>query len=363
MSQPSTIAIDGPAASGKSTLALKLAERIDYLFFDTGVMYRAVTWLAMQRSIPVEDEPTVSLLAENTQIDVRPATKKDGRTNDVLAEGMDITWEIRDPEVDARVSIVAAYPGVRQALLQQQRRVGLRGRIVMVGRDIGTVVLPDADLKIYLDASAEQRARRRADELSARGQAADYEKILESMRIRDHIDSSRKVAPLQAAPDAVILNSDYLDADQVLQIATRWVIRDSAKQPALQGVVDLITVLANDVPAMVWFYRQVLGFEPISENGGYVEFQHQGVRFAICARSVMAEYTHHPTFQEEKSGQSFELAFLVESLATVDETYIDLLARGAKPISAPENMPWGQRTAFFADPEGYIHEIFANRPA
>jgi cytidylate kinase len=333
------------------------------LFFDTGVMYRAITWLALQRDIPLEDEKKVTRLAENTQIDVRPASKNDGRTNDVLVDGQDVTWEIREPLVDAQVSIVAAYPGVRHALTLQQRRVGLRGRIVMVGRDIGTVVLPDADLKIYLDASPEQRAHRRTDELSARGQAADFEEILDSMRKRDHIDSSRKVAPLQAAPDAVRLISDHLNADQVLQIAVRWAEQGLGQLPLFSGAIDLITILADDVPAMVRFYEQVLGFTPLSDTGGYVEFKHQGVRFAICNRTILADITQHPSCQAEPAGQSFELAFLVKNPSAVDETYLELLARGASPVSAPQDMPWGQRTAFFADPEGYIHEIFANPPA
>ena len=361
--QPSTIAIDGPAGSGKSTLALKLAEKINYLFFDTGVMYRAVTWLATQRGIPVEDEASITLLAEKSQIDVRPATIQDGRTNDVLAEGADITWEIRTPQVDASVSIVAAYPGVRQALTHQQRRVGQRGRIVMVGRDIGTVVLPEADLKIYLDASVQARASRRAAELATRGQPANYEEILTSMRLRDQIDSSRQVAPLKAAPDAVRLISDHLDADQVLEIAARWVTHGSAKQPPLTGKIDLITVLAEDMVGMVHFYQQVLGFMPVTNSGSYIEFEHQGIRFAICQRSVLADITRHPAYQQEKLGESFELAFLVDAPAAVDVAYLEVLARGAAPVHPPQDMPWGQRTAFFADPEGNIHEIFANPPS
>jgi cytidylate kinase len=214
---PSVIAIDGPAASGKSTLGLRLANALGYLFFDTGIMYRAVTWLALQRGIDVRDEAAVTALAEKTQIEVAPASRPDGRAGDVLVEGIDITWETRLPEVEANVSIVSAYRGVRSALSQQQRRIGQRGHIVMVGRDIGTVVLPEADLKIYLDASAEQRARRRYDEIIARGAQADYNEILSKVIERDRIDSTRDVAPLKAAEDAIVLDSDKLDADEVFE--------------------------------------------------------------------------------------------------------------------------------------------------
>jgi cytidylate kinase len=212
---PSIIAIDGPAASGKSTLGKRIADSLGYLFFDTGVMYRAVTWGALQRGIAISDEAAVTRLAETAQIDVRPPTQDDGRACDVLLDGADITWETRRPEVDANVSPVSAYRGVRQALASQQRRIGLRGRVVMVGRDIGTVVLPEADLKIYLDASAEERARRRYEEIRRRGEKADYEAILSGVRRRDEIDSTRAFSPLKAAADAVILDSDKLNADEV----------------------------------------------------------------------------------------------------------------------------------------------------
>jgi cytidylate kinase len=216
-SPPSTIAIDGPAASGKSTIGLRLAHALDYTFFDTGVMYRAVTWLALQRGLDLLDESAVTKLAEEANLDIRPASKEDGRTSDVLADGGDITWEIRRPEVDANVSVVSAYAGVRRALSAQQRRIGLRGKIVMVGRDIGTVVLPEADLKIYLDASAEERARRRYNEIIARNEQAEYNEILSKVRARDRIDSTRAVAPLKPADDAVILDSNKLSADEVFE--------------------------------------------------------------------------------------------------------------------------------------------------
>ena len=212
---PSIIAIDGPAASGKSTIGLRLANTLGYLFFDTGVMYRAITWLALQRGIDMHDEAAVTALAEKAQIDVAPASQDDGRACDVLLDGQDITWETRTRKVDENVSIISANAGVRRALSQQQRRIGQRGSIVMVGRDIGTVVLPNADLKIYLDATAEERARRRYDEIVSRGGSPNYEEILQRVIERDRIDSTRDVAPLKAAEDAVVLNSDQLNADEV----------------------------------------------------------------------------------------------------------------------------------------------------
>jgi cytidylate kinase len=215
-SPPSIIAIDGPAASGKSTLGRTLADALGYLFFDTGVMYRAITWLALDRRIDFSDETAVTKLAEDAQIDIRPPSKEDGRACDVIAEGRDITWDARGPEIDANVSVVSAYAGVRRALSAQQRKIGLRGRVVMVGRDIGTVVLTEADLKVYLDASAEERAKRRYNEIIQRGEDADYEEILKKVIARDHIDSTRAVAPLRPADDAIILDSDKLNAEEVV---------------------------------------------------------------------------------------------------------------------------------------------------
>ncbi len=219
MTPLSIIAVDGPAASGKSTLALRLARSFGYLFFDTGLMYRAVTWLALERQVEIGNEADVTRLAEEIPIEVTAPSLSDGRPCDVVVEGRDITWEIRKPEVEARVSKVSAYAGVRKALTVQQRRIGLRGHVVMVGRDIGTVVLPDADIKIYLDASAEERARRRTREILERGGQADYEEILAKVIERDHIDSTRAIAPLKPAEHAVILNSDNLDADAVFEKA------------------------------------------------------------------------------------------------------------------------------------------------
>jgi CMP/dCMP kinase len=220
MKLPKTIAIDGPAASGKSTLAEKLADNLGYLLFDTGVMYRAVTLAALENLHAVDNEQAVTNLAQAVQIDVQPPTKDDGRKYDVLLNGEDVTWQIRKSEVDANVSHVSAYPGVRRAMTAQQRRIGQRGKVVMVGRDIGTVVLPEAELKIYLDASVEERARRRFDEVRLRGESQSYLDILASMRRRDQIDSTRAIAPLRPAADAVIINSDGLDINQVMEKVT-----------------------------------------------------------------------------------------------------------------------------------------------
>lgn len=215
MGNPEIIAIDGPAGSGKSTIGKLLAEKLNYLYFDTGVMYRAVTLTAINQGINVEDEQKISKLAEEIIIDLHTPTKKDGRDCDVLIEGQDVTWAIRKPEVDANVSIVSTYPTVRQALSAKQRQIGLQGKVVMLGRDIGTVVLPEAGLKIYLDASVEERASRRYKEMIQRGESVDYDSILSMLRDRDRIDSTREIAPLKTADDAIVINTDGLNIEEV----------------------------------------------------------------------------------------------------------------------------------------------------
>jgi cytidylate kinase len=216
LEQVSTIAIDGPAASGKSTIGSLLAEHLGYVYLDTGVMYRAVTWAALEAGIAIEDEGEVTALAERLSIEIQRPTVEDGRQYTILADGQDVTWEIRRPEVDRGVSPVSAYSGVRSALTAQQRRMGERGEIVMVGRDIGTVVLPDADLKIYLDATLEQRAGRRYREILARGESADYCEVLASVRRRDEIDSGRALAPLHPAADAEVVDTTLMSVEEVM---------------------------------------------------------------------------------------------------------------------------------------------------
>ena len=222
MSQsPAVIAIDGPAASGKSTVGKRVAQKLGFLLFDTGALYRAVTLAALQRHIPLEDQDRITQLAHQVHIDLIPATQQDGRPYTVLMDGQDVTWDIRTEPVDAHVSQVSAYPGVREALKNQQRRIAQKGRVVMAGRDIGTVVFPEAPLKIYLDASPEVRAQRRCQELQARGEEADYQTILEGVRQRDAIDSTRATAPLRIPDDAVVIDTDHMDIDQVVEAIVR----------------------------------------------------------------------------------------------------------------------------------------------
>jgi CMP/dCMP kinase len=230
MSKPYLITIDGPAGSGKSTLGKLLAKQINYLYFDTGVMYRVVTFEALRRGTTLKDESQLEDLVEQIHIDIRPASKDDGRSFDVLLDDEDVTWEIRTQGVDANVSLVATYKGVRQKLTEQQRRIATRGRIVMVGRDIGTIVLPNADLKIYLDASVEVRAERRFRELIERGETSSYAEVLKSIRIRDRVDSTRDIAPLEAAKDAYVVDSSNLTIEQVLEKVMGY-INSSSESP------------------------------------------------------------------------------------------------------------------------------------
>lgn len=223
---PSTIAIDGPSASGKSTVGGLLAEELGYLYFDTGVMYRAVAAAALARGISPHDEEAVTALAEALTIDVLPPTVEDGRDVTVLADGHDVSWDIRRMDVEKAVTPVSSYYGVREAMRKAQRRIGEGGKVVMVGRDIGTVVLPDADLKIYLDATLAERARRRHVERERRGESVTFEQVLADVERRDRGDSTRQHAPLTAAPDAILVETTGLDVEQVLHrvdlLVKRW---------------------------------------------------------------------------------------------------------------------------------------------
>lgn len=214
---PTTIAIDGPAASGKSTIGNLIANKLGYISLDTGIMYRAVAYKAVQEGVDVFDDQDVSDLAEKILIDIRPSYQDDGRQFDVIIDGIDRSWDIRTPEVNQVVSEVSVYPRVRKAMTELQREIAKTGKIVMIGRDIGTVVLPQADMKIYLEASVEVRAQRRYIEELSRGKKVCLDEIADSLRHRDEIDSGRAVAPLRPADDAIVVNSDDMTVYEVVE--------------------------------------------------------------------------------------------------------------------------------------------------
>lgn len=214
MSGAVVIALDGPAGAGKSTVGERLAERLGYFYFDTGALYRAVALHAHECGADPSDEEALERLVEDVDICVRPATVADGRQYDVLLGGRDVSQAIRSREVDRIVSIVAASPAVRRGLIDSQRRQIRPPGTVMAGRDIGTVIVPDADLKVFLDASAPERARRRLRQL---GQPpGDFEEVLDSIGRRDETDSSRAVAPLARAEDAAVVDTEGLSVDEVV---------------------------------------------------------------------------------------------------------------------------------------------------
>jgi cytidylate kinase len=210
------VAIDGPAASGKTTVAAHLADRLGAVFLDTGLLYRAVTLLAQRLNLSASDEVRLSMLIDAGAVTIRPATIPDGRRLDVLLNGEDVTTMLRAPEIDARVSGISALPSVRTALLPIQRTFANNKRLIMVGRDIASVIFPDARVKIYLDASLEERARRRWLELVSNEPTLTQAEVEADLRRRDLIDSSRETSPLQVAADAVIVDTDFKSIEQVV---------------------------------------------------------------------------------------------------------------------------------------------------
>lgn len=217
MSQYISIAIDGPAASGKSSVGLRLANQLGYLFLDTGAMYRAVTWAALNREIDIFDEIKVSELAANLLIKIDQPSVGDGHVNDIFVDGVDVTWKIKEHGVNDYVSQVSKYHGVRNSLTLQQQKIAQQGNIVMVGRDIGTVVLPKANQKFFLNASVEERAKRRYEEEISRGGKPDYTEIINNVIKRDKIDSTRDLAPLVPAIDAIIIDTNNKNIEQVVE--------------------------------------------------------------------------------------------------------------------------------------------------
>jgi cytidylate kinase len=216
------IAIDGPAGAGKSTVARAVARRLGYLFINTGAMYRAVAWKALQEGIPLDDVAAVGRLAGESSIELTG----DVDSMRVLIGGRDVTGEIATPQVGRAASIVSSISAVRRALVARQQRIGRAGGVVMEGRDIGSQVFPDAEVKIYLDASPEARARRRYDEDFARGVAvASLEEMKREIEMRDHRDTTRADSPLTRAEDAIYIDSSEMTVDEVvdriLEIARR----------------------------------------------------------------------------------------------------------------------------------------------
>ncbi len=231
--QPLVIAIDGPAASGKSTVGLMLANQLNCLYLDTGSMYRALTLAALERGVPLNDEAALVDLALQLSFDVRPAASEaDGRHYTVLLDGEDVTWALRSPAVDSNVSTVSSFEHVREEMVAWQRRFAQRGCVIMVGRDIGTVVLPDAPLKLYITATAEERARRRWRDRQEQGNQGDYDAILADIVRRDEIDSSREHSPLRPAVDAIMVDTTDQDAETVVDYLLSLVAERKASQTA-----------------------------------------------------------------------------------------------------------------------------------
>jgi len=214
------VAIDGPSASGKTTVGRMVAERLGFGFLDTGLMYRAATWQAIQTGIGVHDGAALTRMAESMRVALVPANGS-GLSERLEVDGVDVTDHLRTAVVDQNVSAVSAVDGVRRALVRQQREIAEERPMVMVGRDIGSVVLADAKVKIYLEASAEVRAKRRRSEMRESGQSAGLDRVLEEIERRDRIDSTRANSPLRAVEDAAIIRTDDMDVEEVVERIVR----------------------------------------------------------------------------------------------------------------------------------------------
>jgi len=222
------IAIDGPVGSGKSTVARRVAELLGYVYVDTGAMYRALAIKAHGHGIPLEEEDRLAVMAGETHIDLR----NEGGVQKVLLDGADVTTTIRTPEVSQAASKIAVLASVRRVLVAEQRRAGQLGGVVMEGRDIGTIVFPDADLKIFLTASAEVRSERRYRDHQRKGDAIDLERTIAEVRERDRRDIERETSPLARAPDAVLVDSSAMDAEEVARLIVLLAKEQTEKRSA-----------------------------------------------------------------------------------------------------------------------------------
>ena len=211
MSKRISIAIDGPAGAGKTTIAREVARKLGYKYVDTGAMYRAVAWKSIQLGIPLADEEAIVQMTDAMDIDF-----PEGDGSRIFVEGTDVSREIRTPEVTKLSSPVSAISGVRRCLVAQQRALAGKGGVVMEGRDIGSVVLPDAEVKVFLTASVEERARRRFEEMKSSGMNPDMDTLKHDIEVRDHRDSTRADSPLTRVPDAVEIDTDPLSIEQVI---------------------------------------------------------------------------------------------------------------------------------------------------
>jgi len=211
--KPQLIAIDGPVAVGKSSVGALLARRLGYVFFDTGMIYRAFTWKVLESGISIEDEQKICQLANTTKFNFVPLQ---GCYLSPFIDDEDVSSKLLRPEVETQVSLISKIAWVRQILIQEQRRLAQRGKLVMAGRDIGTVVLPWAELKIFLTASTEERARRRYKELLERGENSRLEIVLSDLKKRDEMDINRTISPLKPAEDATIINTENFTLEQVV---------------------------------------------------------------------------------------------------------------------------------------------------
>jgi len=241
MTRRLTIAIDGPAGSGKSSVARLVAQKLGYLYLDSGAMYRALALSALQGSgIALSSEHELVALARDTHIELRPVppTLQDPCIhNQVFLDGVDVTQSIRTSEVAQAASRVAAVPGVRKILVAEQQRAGTGGGVVMEGRDIGTVVFPNAELKIFLEATPERRAERRSKEHIEKGEHVDIATALEEIRQRDQRDTERRVSPLVRAPDAVLIDNTAMDVEETARLIVLLAREREAKLSKEAGVV------------------------------------------------------------------------------------------------------------------------------